>query len=99
MKKQSALWCLFLLLTVGACTTTSTRKETGEWGKVPGILKNIVPPTFADTIYNVTDYGAKDDTTVDSRPAILEAINRCNTNGGGTVLVPAGTISSKEPLH
>lgn len=63
MKKQSALWCLLLLLTIVACTATSPRKETGEWAKVPGILKNIVPPAFADTIYDVTEYGAKDDTT------------------------------------
>ena len=62
MKKQSALWCLLPLLTIVACTATSPRKETGEWAKVPGILKNIVPPAFADTIYDVTEYGAKDDT-------------------------------------
>ena len=107
MKKQSALWCLLLLLTIVACTATSPRKETGEWAKVPGILKNIVPPTFADTIYDVTEYGAKDDTAFDSRPAILKAINQCNTDGGGTVLIPAGnyfikgaiTLKSNINLH
>ena len=107
MKKQSALWCLLLLLTIVACTATSPRKETGEWAKVPGILKNIVPPAFADTIYDVTEYGAKDDTAFDSRPAILKAINQCNTDGGGTVLIPAGnyfikgaiTLKSNINLH
>ena len=50
MKKQTALWCLSLLLVMGACTTSSSRKTAGEWAKVPGILKNIVPPVFADTV-------------------------------------------------
>ena len=107
MKKQTALWCLSLLLVMGACTTSSSRKTAGEWAKVPGILKNIVPPVIADTVYDVTDYGAKSDTTFDSRPAILQAISHCNTNGGGTVLIPAGnyfikgaiTLKSNINLH
>ena len=107
MKKQTALWCLSLLLVMEACTTSSSRKTAGEWAKVPGILKNIVPPVFADTVYDVTDYGAKSDTTFDSRPAILQAISHCNTNGGGTVLIPAGnyfikgaiTLKSNINLH
>lgn len=107
MKKQTALWCLSLLLVMGACTTSSSRKTAGEWAKVPGTLKNIVPPVFADTVYDVTDYGAKSDTTFDSRPAILQAISHCNTNGGGTVLIPAGnyfikgaiTLKSNINLH
>lgn len=68
-------------------------------GKSTRNTKNIVPPAFADTIYDVTEYGAKDDTAFDSRPAILKAINQCNTDGGGTVLIPRETISSKEPLR
>lgn len=106
MKRQSVLGCLFLLLSA-ACTTTTLQKETGEWAKVPEILENIVPPTFPDSIYNVTDYGAKNDTTFNSRPAILEAINKCNQNGGGTVLILTGnyyikgaiTLKSNVNLH
>lgn len=99
MKKQTALWCLSLLLMMGACTTSSSRKTAGEWAKVPGILKNIVPPVFADTVYDVTDYGAKSDTTFDSRPAILQAISHCNTNGAVPYSFPLEIISSKEPSH
>lgn len=76
-------------------------------GKSTRNTKNIVPPVFADTVYDVTDYGAKSDTTFDSRPAILQAISHCNTNGGGTVLIPAGnyfikgaiTLKSNINLH
>ena len=94
---QTAIFlCLFPLLWGACCTKpVSTEAESGEWAKVPAILQNIVPPVFPDTVYNVMNYGAKNDTTFDSRPAILEAINLCNANGGGTVLVPAGNYFIK----
>ena len=95
MKKLAFLACLLPILWAACSSTATTRKESGEWAKVPEILKNIVPPTFPDSIYDVTAYGAKSDTSFDSRPAILEAINQCNTNGGGTVLIPAGNYFSK----
>ena len=97
MKKQTALWCLSLLLVMGACTTSSSQKTAGEWAKVPGILKNIVPPVFADTVYDVTDYGAIQLSTAvppSSKPSVI--VTR-------TVAVPYSfpqeIISSKEPLH
>ena len=99
MKKQTALWCLSLLLVMGACTTSSSRKTTGEWAKVPGILKNIVPPVFTDTVYDVTDYGAKSDTTFDSRPAILQAISHVTRTVAVPYSFPQEIISSKEPSH
>lgn len=107
MKKQSVLCLLFILLATGACTMKSSLQETGEWAKVPEILKNIIPPTFPDSIYYATNYGAKNDTCFDSRPAIQEAINQCNKNGGGTVLISAGnyfikgsiTLKSNVNLH
>lgn len=98
---QTAIFlCLFPLLWGACCTKpVSTETECGEWAKVPAILQNIVPPVFPDTVYNVMNYGAKNDTTFDSRPAILEAINLCNANGGGTVLVPAGNYFIKGSIH
>lgn len=98
---QTAIFlCLFPLLWGACCTKpVSTEAESGEWAKVPAILQNIVPPVFPDTVYNVMNYGAKNDTTFDSRPAILEAINLCNANGGGTVLVPAGNYFIKGSIH
>ena len=44
MKKRSVLGYLFLLF-LSACTTTS-QKESGQWAKMPEILKNIIPPTL-----------------------------------------------------
>lgn len=41
--------------------------------------------------YNILDFGAKPDGTTLNTQAINNAVNKCFENGGGTVLVPAGT--------
>jgi len=43
-------------------------------------------------IYNIRDYGAKGDKTTLDTAALQEAIDACNRDGGGIVLVPGGTF-------
>jgi polygalacturonase len=43
-------------------------------------------------VYNVRDYGAKGDGTTLETVAVQATINACNRDGGGTVLIPAGTF-------
>jgi len=43
-------------------------------------------------VYNVRSYGAKGDKTTLDTAAVQAAIDACNRDGGGTVLVPAGTF-------
>ena len=72
--KKIVFWVCLLPILWTACNNIATpRKESGEWARVPEILKKIVPPTFPDSIYDVTAYGAKSDTTFDSRPAIMQS--------------------------
>ena len=97
MKKIIFWVCLFPILWTACNNTATPRKESGEWARVPEILKKIVPPTFPDSIYDVTAYGAKSDTTFDSRPAILEAVNQCNQNGVALYSFLPETISAKVP--
>lgn len=47
---------------------------------------------FGARIYNIRDYGAKGDGIALDTAALQDAINACNRDGGGTVLVPAGTF-------
>ena len=42
--------------------------------------------------YNIRDFGAKGDGTTVDTTALQAAIDACNKDGGGTVLVPAGTF-------
>ncbi len=43
-------------------------------------------------IYNIRDYGAKGDARALDTTAVQKAIDACTQDGGGTVLVPAGTF-------
>lgn len=45
-------------------------------------------------VYNINDYGANNDTTCTSTKAIQDAIDECSLNGGGRVVIPAGTYKS-----
>ena len=49
-------------------------------------------PAGRTGIYNVRDFGAKGDGTTLDTPALQSAIDACTRDGGGTVLVPAGTF-------
>jgi polygalacturonase len=41
-------------------------------------------------IYDIRDYGAKGDALTVNTQAIQTAINKCNNNGGGVVLIAGG---------
>ena len=43
-------------------------------------------------VYNIRNYGAKGDKTTVDTTAVQAAIDACAADGGGTVLVPAGTF-------
>lgn len=44
--------------------------------------------------YNICDFGAVADGKTDSTAAIQKAIDTCAAQGGGTVIVPAGTFAT-----
>ena len=50
----------------------------------------VITPTFIDKVYNILDFGAKQDINFNNKYAIQKAIDECSNNGGGTVLVPDG---------
>lgn len=51
---------------------------------------NIIRPKFIDNNYNILDFGAKSDCEFNNRIAIQKAIDECNKNGGGKVIIPNG---------
>lgn len=68
----------------------SAEAAAQAWAKVPEILARIVPPTFRPQDFVITGYGAKGDGETDCTAAFRRAIDDCNRDGGGRVIVPAG---------
>ncbi|MEQ9296934.1 MAG: glycoside hydrolase family 28 protein [Cyclobacteriaceae bacterium] len=73
--------------------------EAEGWAQVPAILERIVPPTFPENEFILTDFGAVGDSVTNSLPAMTEAITACNKAGGGTIIVPAGQFFMEGPIH
>ncbi|MBS1655112.1 MAG: glycoside hydrolase family 28 protein, partial [Bacteroidetes bacterium] len=55
--------------------------------QTPPVIK---APVFKSAIFNIKNFGAKDDGLTLNTKAINDAISACNKKGGGKVLIPAG---------
>jgi len=88
---------LSLLIITAGCSAQQSEEQ--GWNDLSSILKNIVPPTFANRDYSILNYGAKADGKTDCLPAIKAAISTCSKAGGGRVIIPAGTYFVKGPIH
>lgn len=67
-------------------------------------LLSILPMTITARTFDITEYGAVNDTTRISTTAIQQAIDDCSKAGGGRVVVPAGdfktgSIFLKDNVH
>jgi len=51
-------------------------------------------PKFRSAQYNILDFCAKSDYEFNNKAAIQKAIDQCNKEGGGTVIVPSGFYMS-----
>ena len=71
---------------------TSFYCQSSGWDSLSVILGRINPPTFPEVEYNILDYGAVEDGSVDCINAIQTAINHCSDSGGGKVVIPFGTF-------
>ncbi len=98
----------FTLLTLAfllacACSPLAEKDPTAGqregWDLLPEILSRIVPPTFPDRDFKVTDYGAVGDGVTDCNPAFKKAIAACTKAGGGRVVIPKGTFLTNGPIH
>ncbi len=94
MKTTSHSFTKYLLFITFAFLSFSGKNELPccGWEQVDVILKNIKAPVFADKVYDIISFGAVGDGLTDCSLAFEKAINECSTNGGGKVLVPAGTF-------
>ena len=89
---------LYVLFLSSLLTVTGISMAANPWRMVRQIEKNIVAPEFPDRDYTITEYGALADGVTDSRPAIVKAIDRCSSEGGGRVVIPRGKFFCKGPV-
>ena len=84
----------FLFLAIGLFKFSEAKpfvgKVSGVESKNPFSAPKIQLPAFADHTYNVKDFGAKGDSITNDTPAINKAIEKCNAEGGGSIVFPAG---------
>ena len=85
--RQLLLIYLFLCLMV----LISCGQENSGWDQVPVILSRIIPPTFPERDFDITQFGAIGDGKTSCTEAFQKAITACHEAGGGRVVVPEGT--------
>lgn len=93
------LLCISLLGVFLSCKEKAAPVEKNSpWDQMEEIISQLKEPAFADRDFNVLDFGAVADGTFDNTEAFRNAVNTCNENGGGRVVVPAGQYFSG-PIH
>ena len=79
---------IFVMLLLVIILFSCNDKKMVPWDKMNIVYKNIVPPTFPDKNYVITDfYNGKDSLYT---KAINQAISVCAAHGGGKVIIPKG---------
>lgn len=78
------------LLVTSLIFSQENNSSSAQWKKMEAVIKSVKNPVFPDKEYNIIQYGAQPDTAFDNTAAITKAIQQCNQNGGGTVVVPKG---------
>lgn len=93
---------IFVLFLVVSCKTKDndhfTKSELNPWKDLKQIKADINEPFFKDKIYNVLDYGAINDGKTICTDAFKKSIQKCSSDGGGKVVVPAGNYLTG-PIH
>ncbi len=90
MKKLigSILLCLAMLSAMAQETRWASASQ--PLAEVKALKKQIVAPKFRKKDYLVSSFGAKGDGTTKNTEAFRKAIEQCNKDGGGRVVVPKG---------
>lgn len=68
------------------------------WDMADKIVEELDPVSFPDKTYNILDFGAAPDGKKPCKEAFDKAVTQCSDQGGGKIIVPAGTYYMNGPL-
>ncbi|MFP4157516.1 MAG: glycoside hydrolase family 28 protein [Opitutales bacterium] len=100
--KALLLWIFSIgqmVMTLTAADQISMSADVPGWAEVPHIVESIEEPVIPDRSYRIEDFGAVADDGSDALPGIRAAIKLANKQGGGRVVIGAGTWFCKGPIH
>jgi len=80
---------VYILCVIGASSRLCAQEG---WNRLPQVLQRITSPEFPHHDFDITRYGAIGDGQTDCSFAFRKAIETCNAQGGGRVVVPKGTF-------
>ena len=69
-----------------------------SWELADKIVAGLDSVTFPDKTYNIVDFGATSDGRTPCKDAFDKAVTLCSNQGGGKIIVPAGTYYMNGPL-
>lgn len=65
---------------------------------IRNLIEYLDAPNVWGEVYDITDFGGKNDNQTDNYQAILDAFTYVLENGGGILYFPAGTYLVKQPI-
>jgi polygalacturonase len=83
--------CIIICVVLSLDTYAQMNTAAG-WEAMPSVLQRIIPPSFPNKDFDITNFGAKGDSVTDCTAAFEKAITACHASGGGRVIVPQGTF-------
>ncbi|SFU27545.1 Polygalacturonase [Pustulibacterium marinum] len=102
MKKTTLIKFFIALLAFGlnySCEQKiATKIDSDPWETAETIIQNTTVPSFQDSIFNLTDFGAVGDGVTKDTKAFQHAIEACHNAGGGKIIVSKGTYLTG-PIH
>lgn len=95
MQMQKSFLIVFILIVTN---TANLAAKSSPWDIADKIVAELNPVTFPDKTYNIADFGAVADGRMTCKGAFDKAITQCSDQGGGRIIVPAGTYYMNGPL-
>lgn len=89
---------VFIFMVPGLSGIGQNAGNNGPWSEAYKIIEQLKGPQIRDKVYNIVDFGAVGDGVTTNTVAIKAAIEKCNSNGGGRVLVTGGNFLTG-PIH